>query len=235
MNILRPLLLLISTALTMPQVPASARSTAVIRRITPPLQTALASQQVALGAPIYIRIFKLERELELWVDNGRRYVLFRTYPICNFSGNLGPKLLEGDRQSPEGFYDVGPAQLNPASRFHLSFNLGFPNTYDRAHGRTGSALMVHGNCVSIGCYAMTDRYIEEIYVMADAALRNGQGQFKVHVFPFRMVPEKLAMHRTSTWYPFWLELKAGYDVFEQHGRPPQISVRAGKYVAQPEK
>ena len=215
------------------QLPTTARSAGVIRRLTPQLQTALASQQLQFGSPIYIRIFKTERELELWIDNGRRYLLFRTYPICTFSGNLGPKLREGDRQSPEGFYAVGPAQLNPASQFHLSFNLGYPNAYDRAHSRTGSALMVHGNCVSIGCYAMTDRYIEEIYTLADAALRNGQPQFKVHVFPFKMVPETLAKHRTSPWYSFWQELKAGYDAFEHHRQPPQVSVRAGEYIVQP--
>ena len=213
------------------QTPSSPRSLEAIARVTPGLQTALTSQTLRFGSPIYIRIFKTERELELWVDNGIRYVLFRTYPICTFSGELGPKLRVGDEQSPEGFYAVGPSQLNPTSRFHLSFNLGYPNRYDHAHGRTGSALMVHGNCVSIGCYAMTDTYMEEIYAVADAALRNGQRAFHVHVFPFRMSPEKIDQYRDSTWHAFWLELKVGYDVFEQYGRSPIVGVRNSRYVA----
>src|SRR5262245_19369539 len=128
------LVIVLSAALGVAQIPTSKRSLEVVARVRSRLQTALASNGVRIGAPIYIRIFKLERELEVWLDQGNRYLLFRKYPICTFSGELGPKLREGDRQSPEGFYAVGPAQLNPSSQFHLSFNLGYPNQYDRAHG-----------------------------------------------------------------------------------------------------
>jgi len=177
-----------------------------------------------------MRIFKQEKVLELWI-RGRdgRFVLFFSYPVCYFSGNLGPKLKVGDRQSPEGFYTVPASALNPYSSYHLSFNLGYPNAFDRSHGRTGSALMVHGDCVSIGCYAMTDPLIEEIYTLADAALRNGQPAFQVHVFPFRMTAETLARQRRSSWYSFWENLKQGYDLFERDRVPPAVSVRDQRY------
>ncbi|MCL4170236.1 UNVERIFIED_CONTAM: hypothetical protein GTU68_032858, partial [Idotea baltica] len=153
--------------------------------------------------------------------------------ICRFSGDLGPKLKQGDFQSPEGFYFVRPNQLNPYSKFHLSFNLGYPNAYDRAHSRTGSALMIHGNCVSIGCYALTDPVIEVVYTLIDAAFRQGQPFFRVHIFPFKMNEINLESHKTSSWAKFWLNLKTGYDHFEQTGRPPNVTVRNGKYIFQP--
>jgi murein L,D-transpeptidase YafK len=115
------------------------------------LSTGFAIHNAALGAPIYIRIFKEERELELWVQTpSDTYALFKTYPICNHSGGLGPKLKEGDRQSPEGFYTVTKSALNPNSSYHLSFNLGFPNRFDRSHNRTGSVLMVHATASPLG-------------------------------------------------------------------------------------
>lgn len=212
------------------EVPSSPRSRAVSSAVIPGLVEELEAQGLAFGAPIFIRIFKDSRELELWVESDTCFTKFRTYPICSFSGDLGPKLRTGDGQSPEGFYFVNPARMNPSSRFHLSFNLGYPNAYDRAHGRTGSFLMVHGACVSIGCYAMTDRGIEEIYAMADAALRNGQPFFRVHVFPFRLTTENLEPHRHSRWLDFWTNLKDGYDWFEETGRPPEVQVAEGRYV-----
>jgi murein L,D-transpeptidase YafK len=148
------------------------------------LDQRLAAKDVALGVPIFIRIFKLESELELWVQKSGRYELFATYPICLWSGRLGPKLQEGDKQAPEGFYTVDKDALNPDSRWHRSFNLGFPNAFDQAYGRTGSFLMVHGGCASIGCYAMTDRVVDEIWRMVTSALDAGQERFAVHVFPF---------------------------------------------------
>jgi len=164
------------------------------------------------------------------MEKDSRFHLFRTYPICTFSGELGPKIQEGDDQSPEGFYFVTPIQLNPLSQFHLSFNLGFPNRYDRAHGRTGSFLMVHGNCVSIGCYAMTDPAIEEIYSLADAAFRNGQAFFRVHIFPFRMSEEKMAFYGTSQWLDYWENLKEGYDFFERTHKVPDVRVLNRRYI-----
>jgi len=210
--------------------PSTARSREAIARVRPALAHDLAAKGLRFGAPIFIRIFKQTFELEVWVEKDERFDLFRTYKICDFSGQLGPKKRAGDKQSPEGFYFVTPGQMNPASTFHLSFNLGYPNAYDRHHERTGSALMVHGDCVSIGCYAMTDPAIEEIYTLADAALRGGQAYFRVHVFPFRLTAENMLEHRYSRWYRFWKNLQTGYDFFEDRGRPPAVDVHDGKYV-----
>lgn len=185
----------------------------------------------ALGNPAHVRIYKRERKLELWLqpEAGGRFVLFRGYDICNYSGQLGPKLKEGDRQSPEGFYRVGLSQLNPNSRHHLSFNLGFPNAFDRQLGRTGSALMVHGGCSSVGCYAITDASVDEVYAVVEAALRGGQAAVDVHVFPFRLTAVALAAEGGSTWLDFWRNLKTGYDLFEATGAPPHVGACRGQY------
>jgi murein L,D-transpeptidase YafK len=199
-------------------------------RVTPGLQRDLRTLGLDLGAPAFIRLFKREGELELWLGGkDGRYQLFRTYPICSYSGQLGPKRRQGDNQAPEGFYRVARGQLNPASRYHLAFNLGYPNAYERAHGYTGDFLMVHGNCVSIGCYAMGDAAIEEIYTVVDAALRAGQPAFDVHAFPFRLDDAALSAERDSPWFDFWSELKPGYDAFERARQPPRVSVRDRRY------
>lgn len=195
----------------------------------PKLELQLESKGFQLGQDIFIRIFKETSELEVWIKGEGSFELFKTYEICNFSGALGPKLKEGDYQSPEGFYFVTSRQLNPNSTFHLSFNLGFPNTYDRANERTGSYLMVHGNCVSIGCYAMRDAGIEEIYLLAEAALKNGQPFFRVHAFPFRMTTENMERYKGSEWIEFWQNLKTGYDYFESHLMPPNVTVLDKQY------
>ncbi|MGR3712279.1 MAG: L,D-transpeptidase family protein [Shimia sp.] len=197
----------------------------------PLLTQAFKEKGLAFGAPVYLRIFKEEATLELWVQrpNGS-YGLFRDYPICNFSGDLGPKLREGDRQSPEGFYTVTTAALNPNSAFHLSFNLGFPNALDRAHARTGSYLMVHGDCVSVGCYAMTDPAIEEIYVALEAALLSGQTSVPVHAFPFRITSERMQTETDHKWFDFWQSLQPAFDVFEANKILPVTSVHKGRYV-----
>jgi murein L,D-transpeptidase YafK len=197
------------------------------------LHSRMAAHGVALGDPVLIRIFKLEFELELWMKRGDRFHLFATYPICRWSGGLGPKLGEGDRQAPEGFYTVDTKALNPHSRWHRAFNLGFPNALDQVHGRTGSYLMVHGGCASVGCYAMTDLVIDEIWRLATAALRQGQRRFHVHIFPFRMTDEKLAQRGNRPWVGFWRDLKPGYDLFETTRLPPRISVCQGRYVVSP--
>lgn len=212
------------------ELPSSQRAQKAIASVTPPLKKQLKQNNLSFGSPVFIRIFKQQRELEVWLDAADgEFKRFKTYRICNYSGHLGPKLKQGDRQSPEGFYFVKPQQLNPWSRFHLSFNLGYPNRYDRHHGRTGSALMVHGDCVSIGCYAMTDEGIEEIYTLINAALRGGQPFFRVHIFPFPLEDEKLAQHKRNPWFSFWQNLKEGYDYFEQYKRPPNIEVIGGRY------
>ena len=234
MKKLLPLLVLAVLALpgtaVSADIPSSIRSKNAIAKIKPKLETELKKVGLTFGSPVYMRIFKESDELELWVQKAGKFELFKTYKICYFSGNLGPKQQLGDGQSPEGFYFVKPNQLNPYSQFHLSFNVGYPNAYDRSHGRTGSALMVHGNCVSIGCYAMTDAKIEEIYALADAALRNGQSFFRVHIFPFRMTGNNMEKHKHSRWHDFWKNLKEGYDIFETEKIPPNVIVRNKRYA-----
>jgi murein L,D-transpeptidase YafK len=182
-------------------------------------------------APIFVRIFKEESELELWKarDDGRFYHL-KTYPICNWSGDLGPKIRQGDRQAPEGFYSIASNQMKPDSQFHVAFNLGFPNAFDKANNRTGSALMIHGKCKSAGCYAMTDALSEEIYGFAREAFRGGQLSFAVHAFPFRMTDEKLARFAKHQHFGFWKTLKDGHDTFETTRVPPDIAVCESRYV-----
>ncbi len=205
----------------------------------PPAEQPLAKETLDLlgkrgmqaHSPIFIRIFKEESELEVWKarDDGRFYH-FKTYPICNWSGDLGPKIAKGDKQAPEGFYTIAQNQMNPNSNYYLAFNIGFPNAYDRANNRTGEFLMVHGKCKSAGCYAMTDALAEEIYGLAREAFRGGQQSFQVHAFPFRMTNEKLDRFRKHRWYTFWTTLKQGYDYFEIYRTPPQIAVCERRYV-----
>lgn len=206
----------------------TARSRAAEARVAPRLAREMAAAGSRLGAPVFVRITKQPAELELWLEGvGGAFVKFRTYPICAFSGAPGPKLRVGDGQAPEGFYAVGPGRMNPASSYHLSFDLGYPNAYDRALGRTGSALMVHGNCVSIGCYAMGDAAIEEIWTAMAAAFRAGQPFVRVYAFPYRMDAPALSDPRNQL---FWANLKQGWDRFEQTKRPPDVSVTGGRYV-----
>jgi murein L,D-transpeptidase YafK len=218
--------------------PASAgtdRAFTAAARVRPALERDLAAAGLHFGDPVFLRIFKEERELELWLrhrsDGSFRH--FRTWPVVAMSGTLGPKLAEGDNQAPEGFYWVTPDRMKPDSRFHLAFNLGFPNAYDAAHGRTGSLIMVHGNQVSLGCFAMTDARIEEIYTLCAAALAAGQPFFRVHVFPFRMSAERLARTTNDPWHDFWRNLKEGYDWFQSHGLPPDAQVENRRYVFRP--
>ncbi|HXF53750.1 MAG TPA: murein L,D-transpeptidase family protein [Hyphomicrobiaceae bacterium] len=193
--------------------------------------TLLAKRGMTPSSPIFVRIFKEESELEIWKmrEDGRFYH-FKTYPICNWSGTLGPKLHQGDMQAPEGFYTVSASQMNPNSQYHLAFNLGYPNAYDRAHGRTGEYLMVHGKCRSAGCYAMTDALMEEIYALAREAFIGGQPSFEVHAFPFRMTDANMQRHRASPHYRFWSMLKEGYDHFEVTRQPPSVAVCERRYV-----
>lgn len=191
----------------------------------------LAQKGMTQQAPIFMRIFKEESELEIWKkrDDGR-FHLFKTYPICKWSGKLGPKVKTGDKQAPEGFYRVSHAQLNPNSKFHLSFNLGYPNAFDKANGRTGAHLMVHGSCSSAGCYAMTDALVEEIYILAREAFVGGQRSFKVHAFPFRMTAGNMKRHHRNKWYSFWRQIKEGYDIFEISRIPPKVYVCEKQYL-----
>ena len=194
-------------------------------------QALLAQKGMTEKSPILVRIFKSESELEVWKakDDGR-YYLFKTYPICDWSGALGPKVNQGDRQTPEGFYLVSSTQMNPKSKYYLAFNLGFPNAYDRSNGRTGADIMVHGDCKSAGCYAMTDGVIEEIYILAREALAGGQESFQVQAYPFRMTKANMAKHKDDKWNGFWQNLKEGYDYFEITHLPPKVDVCDKHYL-----
>jgi murein L,D-transpeptidase YafK len=204
---------------------------ASIKTLETPVEERLASVELEKAQPLFMRIFKEEKELELWIQNkSGSFSLFHTYPVCYYSGSIGPKTKQGDKQAPEGFYFVGKNALNPHSSYYKSFNLGYPNAYDRAQGYTGDFLMVHGKCVSVGCYAMTDKQIDEIYSLAEAALDGGQPFFRVHIFPFRMTEANMKKHEGSEWMDFWLMLKEGYDSFEESKIPPNVEVVGGKYI-----
>ena len=182
-------------------------------------------------SPILLRIFKEESQLEVWkVNEDGQYALLKTYPICRWSGALGPKKKEGDRQAPEGFYPITRAQMNPNSNYYLSFNTGYPNAFDRAWGRTGSELMVHGDCSSRGCYAMTDEQIQEIYALAREAFFGGQKEFQLQAYPFHMTALNMAKHRNNPNFAFWKEIKQGYDAFEATHQEPKVAVCEKHYV-----
>lgn len=184
--------------------------------------------------PIVVRIFKQESELEVWKrDRSGRYALLKTYPMCRWSGKLGPKTRNGDRQAPEGFYHVNAGMLNPNSQYYLSFNLGYPNKLEAALGYTGEALMVHGACSSSGCFALTDEGVAEIYAVAREALRGGQRIFQVQAYPFRMTPQNMAKNRSDPNYAFWRNLKRGYDLFEVTRQPPQVGFCGRDYAFAP--
>jgi murein L,D-transpeptidase YafK len=182
-------------------------------------------------SPILGRIFKEEAEMEIWKKNrDGEYALLRTFPICRWSGDLGPKKKEGDRQAPEGFYTITPGQMNPNSNYYLAFNTGFPNSYDRAMGYTGSELMVHGDCSSRGCYAMTDEQIQEIYALARESFFGGQKAFQLQAYPFRMTALNMAKHRNNPNFAFWKMLKEGYDHFDATHQEPKVAVCDKRYV-----
>ena len=211
-------------------VPSSRVSDHAYETLKPELERALKAEGLALGSPIYLQITKAPAELTAYVqDKNGRYKPFRTWPVCSVSGTLGPKKAEGDGQAPEGFYDIKPAQMNPSSSYHLSFNLGYPNAFDRANGRTGSFLMVHGACVSIGCFAMTDPVIEQIWTLMEAAFANGQTGVPVHIFPFPLTQANLKAHAADPNAAFWAELAPAWTAFEQTGRVPDVKVSGKTY------
>lgn len=211
-------------------VPQTARSKAAYAAQASSVKAALADQGLTLGSPVFLQITKAPAALTAYVqDADGRFQPYRTWPVCAMSGGLGPKMREGDLQAPEGFYTVKPGQMNPASSFHLSFNLGYPNAFDRANGRTGNFLMVHGSCVSVGCFAMTDPVIEEIWTLMQAAFEGGQSGVKVHIFPFPMTEVNMAAHSASEHAAFWQSLKPAWDSFAASGKVPAVSVRSGAY------
>jgi murein L,D-transpeptidase YafK len=199
--------------------------------VPPKLIADMAAKDMDLQSPILVRLFKQEAELEIWKqDRSGRFALLKTYPICRWSGDLGPKVREGDRQAPEGFYAISPAQMNPQSAYYLSFNTGYPNAFDKALGRTGSQLMVHGDCSSRGCYAMTDEQIAEIYSLGRESFFGGQKSFQLQAYPFKMTPINMAKHRNNPNMPFWKMIKEGNDHFEVTRQEPKVDFCEKKYV-----
>jgi len=199
--------------------------------IPPKILAEMKAKGMPRNSPVMARIFKEEGKLEIWKQKSNgRYDIIASYDICKWSGKLGPKFIEGDRQAPEGFYTVRPGQMKPNSQYYLAFNIGYPNAYDRANGRTGSNLMVHGACSSSGCYSMTDAQIEQIYAFGRDAFAGGQTEFQVQAFPFRMTAANMARYRNDPNYEFWKMLKEGYDQFEITKMPPKVDVCEKRYV-----
>jgi murein L,D-transpeptidase YafK len=215
--------------------PAKERVADVRQRVEPSLIKALEAKKLKLGQKVFLRSFKESKEMEVWLQSSadKPWTLFKNYRIATYGkGTLGPKLKQGDGQAPEGIYPMTADSLHPGSKYHLAINTGYPNAYDRAHKRTGDYLMIHGKAVSIGCFAMTDAYIEEIYLLLDAAFTGGQKSITLHSFPFRMTPERMA-NAAKDSHPalsFWQELQPIYDSFEKSQRVPHVDVEGKKYV-----
>jgi murein L,D-transpeptidase YafK len=209
--------------------------TRATKELPPELLSLLRQKKMPKHSSILVRIFKEEAELEVWKqDTTGRFQILKIFPICRWSGDLGPKLHEGDRQAPEGFYTVTPELMNPNSNFYLAINIGFPNSFDKANNRDGNLLMIHGDCSSSGCYAMTDEQMGEIYSLARDSLL-GRPSFQVQAYPFRLTPANLARHRTHPQLAFWKMLKIGNDHFEATHLEPKVDVCNRRYVfdAQP--
>jgi murein L,D-transpeptidase YafK len=206
------------------------------KELSPELLSLLRQKKMPKHSPIILRVFKEEAELEVWKqDTTGHFQILKTYPICRWSGDLGPKLHEGDRQTPEGFYIITPNLMNPNSNFYLAINIGFPNAFDKGNDRDGTFLMIHGDCSSSGCYAMTDQQIGEIYALARASLFSGERSFQIQAYPFRLTPANLARHRNNPNVAFWKMLKIGNDHFEATHLQPKVEVCDRRYVfdAQP--
>ena len=206
------------------------------KEVSPELLSLFRQKKMPKYSPILLRVFKEEAELEVWKqDTTGRFQLLKTFPICRWSGDLGPKVHEGDRQAPEGFYTITPELMNPNSNYYLAINTGFPNSFDKANIRNGSLLMIHGDCSSSGCYAMTDEQISEIYSLARDSFLGGRPSFQVQAYPFRLTPANLARHRNNPNLAFWKMLKIGNDHFEATHLEPRVDVCDRHYVfdAQP--
>ncbi len=189
---------------------------------------------------LYIRSFKYDRQLEVWVKDNLKepYKLFKTYKICMQSGTTGPKRMEGDYQVPEGFYHIN--DFNPNSSYHLSLGLNYPNASDRILSdslRPGSAIYIHGNCVSVGCIAISDEPIEELYTMASAVRLQGQEFIPVHVFPVKYSVKKSndylleSIKENAYLESFNKNIKEVFDYFEANKQLPIIMVnKRGEYL-----
>ncbi len=212
-----------------PPIPDSKLAKSVRVKVWPRLQTELNEKGLKGGSALYIRIFKHEDYLQIWVKSGREFKLFKSYNICFFSGGLGTKTREGDLKSPEGFYTIQPGQLNPASSYHLAINIGYPNKVERAKGYTGDAVMIHGICASDGCYAMTNEGIDDIYTLVYEAFAGGQQTMHLDIFPFRMDEAHMKKYANSSVISFWRNLKPGYDLFERNHVPADAGISGQEY------
>jgi len=201
-------------------------------KIWPKLQGELTDKGLNIKSDLYVRIFKEESVMEIWINSGMQYQFFKSYNICYFSGGLGTKTQSGDGKSPEGFYTITPAQLYPLSNYYLAINIGYPNKLEQLKGYTGDAIMVHGHCASIGCYAMTDDGIEEIYTLVYKNFESGRQKIQLDIFPFRMNREHLSKYATSAYLPFWKSMKPGYDLFEKNHIPAVAVIRNKEYAFQ---
>jgi murein L,D-transpeptidase YafK len=217
-----------TTAPATPPPPLPAKAT---KELPSSLLSLIKQKKMPKFSPVLVRIFKEEAELEVWKqDTTGRFQLLKTYPVCRWSGDIGPKEREGDRQTPEGFYTITPELMNPNSSYYLAINTGFPNAFDKANARDGSFLMIHGDCSSSGCYAMTDEQVGEIYSLARDSFTGGRTSFQIQAYPFRMTPANLARHRTSPHMAFWQMIKVGYDHFETTHLEPKVDVCNRRYV-----
>ena len=182
---------------------------------------------------IYIRSFKFDSQLEVWVKNNPKdkYQLFKTYRVCMQSGTMGPKRVQGDFQIPEGFYYIN--EFNPRSAYHLSLGLNYPNSSDRILSdslRPGNAIYIHGSCVSIGCVSVNDSDVEEIYILSAYAKAAGQEFIPVHIFPIRYNSKRSADYLDGfikinpSLEGFFVELKSAYDFFEKNRELPLIMI-----------
>lgn len=212
------------------QVPTSALSKLAVSRNTTQLKSELLEKKLVYGNQVFIRIYKQSNELEIWIKNKDVFTLFKTYNICFYSGNLGTKTKTGDGQAPEGIYKVFPNQMNPNSNYHLSFNIGYPNNFDQANGFTGSSIMVHGNCVSIGCFAMTNPFIEQIWTLMEEAFNQKQPLINVFIFPFKFENKALNNYRENNNYLFWKQLEPIDLLFNKTHKIPTVLVQDKKYV-----
>ncbi len=211
-------------------VPESKRSKNAIDNNINSLKSEFKKQKLTWANAVFIRIFKQTNTLEIWVKQQQQFVLFKSYPICYFSGTIGPKKRTGDNQAPEGIYGITANQMNPYSNYHLSFNVGYPNQFDQFYNYTGSSIMVHGNCVSIGCFAMTDAVIEEIWTLMHASFTGGQQKIMVHIFPFNNMASTIKQYANNGNYNFWKQLSPIDSAFNATHQVPNIKISKGKYL-----
>jgi murein L,D-transpeptidase YafK len=231
LSVLKPAVVAVFAALTLAACQDSGLSHRSLAPIPPETVALMEKVGTSKDAPMLIRAYKKEAEFEVWkMGSDGKYVHLKTYPMCRWSGQLGPKTREGDRQVPEGFYSISPAQMNPNSSYYLSFNVGYPNQLDRALGHSGGTIMVHGACSSAGCFSMTDAQIAEIYAIARSAFNGGQTAIQMQSYPFRMTAENLAKHRLDPNIDFWKNLKEGNDHFEVTKEEPQVAYCGRRYV-----